>query len=1269
MARRILTSQSLSKRAYDNNLNEEVRKRLKEEQDINEEGEGEGDNFENVYNGHNYFSDHDGNNEEEDEQQNYWDETEDSDHSEDLGMDGVKTSIFEKLNIKGNDLDYDSEDFDVVKNCGDFNVMSAIGTTFTKSFQSRENNEISAAKPICSESNMTTDEFYQRFQAISSAGSIELKYQHMLLSLMNEAIPGVNLRTDSNKLQTMKNALPPSEHLIEIDACPNDCYVYVDANTTQCPNVSCLSNRYTADNQKYAKKIMYYRSITSIITVLLSKPIFLRLLNYKYQKPADKPIYSYMDIMDGENCTRHMEAMHRRFQRKIDKGLDAEYIEVSLLISIFYDGIQLFRKKQVNYWPLFFTILNLPPSLRTTVGAGMFLLTAFHGKMDSPTENFLFDKCLINELLFLRAGIKLNIAGKNYFLQVRCIAHVLDTKAVGKQMKVQEVASHSGCPLCHGLKGVTRGELDKSIYHNHRRGLDMQHLCRTIGNSTQCCPPRSRDNYKTHDEYMHYLQSFGQMCVEPEDDKNAVSTILNLRNSHMFGDCVSRRLFTGSNIPKLRICDSNFDIKSFQTGLYNKEIIPTWHHYDNHPDKSNPKFHTYHPQKIMDVMWFRDLDYCSQISFKRRNKQSCLEDGERAEEANAVINIYDSRKKKKKMAHFNGFKGRWAFTRLGYTNPQFDTFFDPGHAKSGVAANIINILKYGTTQKHMTKMLQSLKNNDTHHPYAIAKKPILPWKLTGVSQNKLDDCIDSILHPVGYSEQYQIKNVFSQTGNLRSKAKIMVLTVLIDYIMFCAEELPNGYKTFMSMLGSDFREMMNGHFDKETIESLKLKVLETVSVFESLFGDAECVFLFHELIHIPEQIIQLGPIAGWWTFSGESALRFVKENRPDGGKSFDKTIMHRYDAAESGKYSEIYNSISDQLSKYGLCEQDNKLVYRTHYVQFSKVISGGEQRMSPIEVQQYLIVLVDSILIQCNGDKKLAITSPVYRLYTAYMNHRECGIVNKEITFHMFIYLLKEIYHGKKTIPATGNLHHYFHSLITLFIKRPDQFRHSVTEDQHFCESGEISTMDLVVACHVLNFGEFRYFSRVTINGEVFRGRGMSHRESEDPQNVSNYGAQPANFKFTMVNERNNLRNEYYNGNDYSSWCKYKKGTTQKYAQINYMFRIILPIDSILHGTPIANIVGRKHVMVGGGKQVAKIEAVNNAYRPEECDRYIPVTSIFPTAILVAPFSSTGPITDITTRRAPLSHLILLDLHPQNTTYTPETFSNKAYNSFQFDTL
>ncbi len=137
----------------------------------------------------------------------------------------------------------------------------------------------------------------------------------------------------------------------------------------------------------------------------------------------------------------------------------------------------------------------------------------------------------------------------------------------------------------------------------------------------------------------------------------------------------------------------------------------------------------------------------------------------------------------------------------------------------------------------------------------------------------------------------------------------------------------------MSLVGCDLNRMLTCVINEASVAKLKKQVIETISLFEGLFGDGECNFIVHELIHMPDQMLQMGPISGWWTLSGERALHYVKTFIPKGGQSYDKTIMFRYDKAETGKIAKIYSKSDDKsLLKMGLWRNNGKIFHRHHYV-------------------------------------------------------------------------------------------------------------------------------------------------------------------------------------------------------------------------------------------------------------------------------------------------------------------------------------------------
>jgi hypothetical protein len=135
---------------------------------------------------------------------------------------------------------------------------------------------------------------------------------------------------------------------------------------------------------------------------------------------------------------------------------------VNLLISEFYDGIQLFKTRIQNFWPLMITILNLPQSIRNKCGVGTFIISLFAGKLNTPAERFLLEECFAEELKVLYDGLEIKLYDKTYFVQLRLKSTILDTKGFEETLHVKGTGSYDGCFLCNTGKGCNyRG---KHIY-------------------------------------------------------------------------------------------------------------------------------------------------------------------------------------------------------------------------------------------------------------------------------------------------------------------------------------------------------------------------------------------------------------------------------------------------------------------------------------------------------------------------------------------------------------------------------------------------------------------------------------------------------------------------------------------------------------------------------------------------------------------------------------------------------------------------------------
>jgi hypothetical protein len=151
-------------------------------------------------------------------------------------------------------------------------------------------------------------------------------------------------------------------------------------------------------------KSMTYRPLHSIFCHLLNTQGFLFALRYSQAHQDDLK----RDLTDSPHCKLHLQEMHNKY---FASG-KTDYEEVNILLSEFYDGAQIYKRKHSSFYLFLIGILNLPPSYRGKLGIGLFLISLFSSKVGSAAELFIFN-CLVQELKMFFEGVEIFLNGKN----------------------------------------------------------------------------------------------------------------------------------------------------------------------------------------------------------------------------------------------------------------------------------------------------------------------------------------------------------------------------------------------------------------------------------------------------------------------------------------------------------------------------------------------------------------------------------------------------------------------------------------------------------------------------------------------------------------------------------------------------------------------------------------------------------------------------------------------------------------------------------------
>lgn len=350
-------------------------------------------------------------------------------------------------------------------------------------------------------------------------------------------------------------------------------------------------------------------------------------------------------------------------------------------------------------------------------------------------------------------------------------------------------------------------------------------------------------------------------------------------------------------------------------------------------------------------------------------------------------------------------------------------------------------------------------------------------------------------------------------------------------------------------------------------------------------------------------------------------------------------------------------------------EDSGELHYLTHYVQLSRPYQIGKENtlLSDVSKIQLLTSVADHVRSICTDETHALQVSPYYRVYCTYdytLPGMTKGLKDSITDIYQWFETLMDFVDGNKMFTR-----HDREIMSDLIIT--DSEGQVLSDPAHFHGGAHILYSDLLVVKMFLSHNS-NCFGVANINGHVFHGRGSAFAENNGLKDISPFGAQ--HKKFVTQNLKNNLRSVLTKKEltkDRSSWCKYKSGPNIKCGQLNYFFRLWIPGDNVLHGTPMANIVCRRHVVE---KYVVRVNCgLDDQAFPHlgKFDMFIPVTSIYPSAQLVAPFDSgNNPLSIIKAhpdRRSLIHHLYLLDLYPQCSGYMYERDSHPLYNNLSFD--
>ncbi len=1082
------------------------------------------------------------------------------------------------------------------------------------------------------------------------------------------------------------------------DCCRKGCVVFVGkhANLRACPSCNlprlrncrrcgggaCLDEKKHGSRRPY--RTVLYRSIRILILSLLRQPGFLHALSYKNKDRREGQIRDVRDTNSFQTAMELLKQYRLKYffskpqNQRLKNNNDIEY--VTIYLSTFYDGAQIFKNKTTTFKPLLLRIDNLPPYFSNKRGTGTFLMSIISGDTNTKAEQFIFLDLLIRELNQLKKGVMEVINGKYYFVQAILKKEIFDTKEFENVLGVNVSRSNAGCFFCNSLHGFKRPLMNNMSYVGHRGFLPIDNYLRSFTQSLLCCPRRYYTSKNVFQTVVPISPADNKLVIAEEDtinDENIQSTnITDLRKRpiqfNKFVDSIcsedvraffkehdrfNQRKIGFSSVHK------NIDLTSFKNDLF-------YHHADyrkplRYRRTNNKQYKEAYKSKKRGVkrLWYFHkyrsnvkTDVCYDPMHTAKNHAIYMVDNFKGKRLNAGAALY--------CRSINCHPKLYPFIK---TSMCTDTYREKDDEKEKKKQD--KKFKKKASQEEKKKLETEKQQKKQEASEYTTKLRHTPFSVPDNFLKTAEAWLDAIIVPCSYSHEYQIKQIFSCAGMMRAESWMKWISSYMHFTMSAFKEYSPSLKKWHSMYAQDFIELYSNviYNDKQVLDDLFLKACETAAIHEGLYPEYELAANWHNYVCMAMQLPEFGPMYLWWCFEGERILGEIKEHKPRGGGAVAKVIFERSLKSEMAnmivQYDfdlERFDEIKSEHPVFGsrphqfaidrinltFTDEAFKL---SHPIVLNTAKKGSINTIvfTVLELDNLVEVLCRSVQKRCGDFDRCFSACSLFRWYYYFFDLNEQKFkkqVYNRANPSFIIWAREVISHFADTNSFVNKKLKYVPKL------HASQVCRKITDNDEFYF---VTKTDLKLLCVIAGYDSIQcgLYSEATIFGVKFKSRGVECRETNDAEIQHwRYGSDdPYDDRHWPNLHHNELSNNWSKLNHYSSWMKIR-GDPQKpilsgdfnddsfygtslyddernylYAQANFYFNVYLPEDPFLNGVELASVTCRRHVRVNF---VDYIIASNDGFSFLPNKMFCVLDDVYSSAITQCAFTSSFKIID-----------------------------------------
>jgi hypothetical protein len=1070
----------------------------------------------------------------------------------------------------------------------------------------------------------TKAEFCEALKAICSFYSIEKAGMDAFLQLLRVFLPKLNLpcttvKTTGNVVWHPEKYLLIDKRRIVVDACVNQCILYVGEYETDifCP--VCYSPRFTPCNYggcckdkemcNPAINLSHKRQYRTANQVAFYRPIIPKLIQmykrdpsvFAYESRRHKKEGYLTDLMDGSIPKAEMAAMNSQFESvKVDweaANPGKHLIQLSLVLSLTYDGDLIFKRRQGSLWPMLCSIMNCDPSYRTKLGLGLFMVLNHNMRVGSGAEMSLKDEVLTEELKQLKSGLVFEFVDDNnetisLFLQARLVFLHCDTKGHEKNICVQASGAMAGCPFCGTTFAVSRPIIGSRSVIGHTLYLAQDHVFRSMGECGHC------DGYfgeLGRDNNMRFGKQISTSALkiklkrrknrgaaanngpaasddDYEDERNLVEEEgilprgvgnrdrvdvgegvddggdgddgggVPIGDAPMEGDFEDNDFDDAASVISRASVAAAATTRNVRRRLVVNASTVNIRHSATLPENTSYVSTMFPYSEFGPYLWFaRDDDRLHQPLGVMSNEQfianSAAADGLLGEYESSVADGTQKLLKTAPTFPVNGVHPKIPkFFHMGSMRLEYLTP-DLMHAAAlsiGLFMAIIMGLR-GVTNKS-----RKLSVDQGRFPFLQDCNNPVPF-VASVASRKLADSVNYCLNiPQPYKTDYVYDFPFHYQGSMNSHQTLVFMMCFASYI-FSFTNISRVYKVFYERYAWDLCQILNPVLSHDMLDYLCQHVIETKATQEGLFPESEQNFIFHEIIHVVHHLIKFGPARSLMCFFSERAMKSLSDGVPDGGQKYVITVTDRFVDKE--------NTYDKNMESYRASLNDNTDNFGLYSSQVLKLVGG----FKPVILNNDIKDILFNNLQEFIGSQEVRyrnVKSPFYRVYWTFES--VCKAMDDDFSPSLSEWVSSLF--SLALLSRDGFNGQSFLHLGLTDINFDSDISHNLTTDDDIALHNSFIETEMVlkrvlyasdltgIIADLANFGNIKQpiaaFTRAIVKGVKFSARGEKYSETqlvaEDYSGTNLVGT----VDYDLDNPLNDLSKNWYQTLQYSSWAR-----------------------------------------------------------------------------------------------------------------------------------